>query len=394
MTFRPTFRLVFAPLFALLVLVALPSLQACSDDGFTSGKQDGSVGSEGGLPPCNDGEKRCFSKSHRVCQGSAWVELGRCSQEQICVDDLGCVECLPSGGGTACKGNDVYQCNTNGTFGALVQQCLTEACTNGSCGQSKCSAESQLIYVVSDTYNLLSFSPTTAKFTQIGKLSCPAGKSWPARGGDTSTPFSMSVDRQARAWVLYDGGEIFWVDTKTAACQPSGFVKGSAGYELFGMGFVSDEPGSAAEKLYIFGGKADAIENGNLATIDPKTQTITTIGKLAISGQSPEMTGTGNAKLFGFFPDGSQSIVAEIDKTTGAFVNTWKTPVAGDVQAWAFAHWGGRFYIFVTIVEGLFDTNSQVLRLDPGTGEVKIITQKLPNIIVGAGVSTCAPTID
>ena len=205
----------------------------------------------------------------------------------------------------------------------------------------------------------------------------------------------MSVDREAKAWVLYTSGEIFWVNTKNAACVKSSFVPGAAGYELFGMGFVSDAPGSTTEKLYIFGGAAGDISSGNLAAIDPKTMAISTIGSLANTGESPEMTGTGNAKLFGFFPNMDKSVVAEIDKATGALGQTWKTPLSGTVSAWAFAHWGGRFYIFVTVAEGLFgEHNSQILRLDPKSGKVDKIKEKLPFIIVGAGVSTCAPTIN
>lgn len=376
----------------LLALTLALGGASCSDDGFTPGPEGDGGSTDTSSGPCTDGDKRCSGQDLEQCSGGAWTQLQRCDSSKICTEDLGCIDCLPSVE-RACKGANVHSCNPDGSFGALIEECLTEACQNGRCG-GNCSAASQLIYVVDNEYRLLSFSPKddAHTFTPIGKLNCPASGAWPAWGGG-STPFSMSVDRQAKAWVLYTSGEIFWVDTKNAACIKSPFVKGQGKFELFGMGFVSDAPGSSSEKLYIFGGEVGALDKGTLAKIDPGKLTIDPIGALALKDKSPELTGTGNAKLFGFFPAGAQSFVAEIDKATGALGKQWPTPVNGDVGAWAFAHWGGRFYIFVTI-EDLFNENSMVLRLDPQTGKVDTIKEQLPYRIVGAGVSTCAPTID
>ncbi|MBP6628372.1 MAG: hypothetical protein KA297_03015, partial [Kofleriaceae bacterium] len=85
--------------------------------------------------------------------------------------------------------------------------------------------------------------------------------------------------------------------------------------------------------------------------------------------------------------------VQQIDKTSGAPVGAEQQipgGLGGNVQAWAFAQWGGKFYIFVTTTDGL-TSNSTVRTIDRMTGQAQTVLQNLPYIIVGAGVSTCAP---
>jgi len=86
--------------------------------------------------------------------------------------------------------------------------------------------------------------------------------------------------------------------------------------------------------------------------------------------------------------------VARLDKTTGQNQQTWPMPaLPNTVRAWAFAQWGGRFWIFVS-TEDVFSgrVDSQVYRLDPTTGAADPVLSNLPSMIVGAGVSTCAPS--
>ena len=59
-------------------------------------------------------------------------------------------------------------------------------------------------------------------------------------------------------------------------------------------------------------------------------------------------------------------------------------------NAWAFAYWGGRYYIFYL---GALGTSSSIFRLTPDTGAVEVVIPETGYRIVGAGVSTCAPTI-
>jgi hypothetical protein len=352
----------------------------------------GAVCNAEGQCSCSAGETRCLGSSYQECRNGTFVEVETCTAPQVCLVAIGCADCDPAWGDTCYQGN-VHACNPDGSVGDLVETCWTEPCVDGACEQAGCPPETQLIYVVDDAYRLLSFNPFNDlnEFTLIGSLNCPAGPSWPEwGGGGTATPFSMSVDREGRAWVLYTSGEIFWVSTTDASCELSPYPKGQDDYKLFGMGFVSDAPGSSDEKLYIAGGNVDAQVMGNMAYIDPVTLQVTTIGPCPQAEYGPELTGTGKAEWFGYFPGSSSTFIAKLNKQTGQVDHQWPLPGLGtNVRAWAFAHWGGRFYVFVTTYSGSY--NSQVLRLDPDTGQTDTLLSNLPYIIVGAGVSTCAP---
>jgi hypothetical protein len=279
----------------------------------------------------------------------------------------------------------------------MQQACGLEQCANGVCGGDLCETEGvKLIYVVDRDYNLLSFDPGNGNvFSLIGSLSCPAGPSWPGWGGlGPATPFSMSVDRDARAWVLYTSGQIFWVSTADASCQASGFTPGQQGYELFGMGFVADAPGADTEKLFVAGGSASSQTSGRLGVVDPTTLQLTDLAAVPAAEYSPELTGTGNAELYGYYP-GMSTFIARMNQATAQTEQSWVLPPLDyTVIAWAFAHWGGRFYVFVT-TEDVFTgaQTREVYLLDPMTGDASLLLPNIPYVIVGAGVSTCAPVI-
>jgi hypothetical protein len=320
--------------------------------------------------------------------------------------------CMP--GYRVCVGNAVYVCSDDGVPGAMVETCST-SCTNGACdgggdtgggdtgGGDACGDQaSEFVYVVDNANTLYRFDPAgdAHTFTTIGTLRCPAG---PPLGGalGAATPFSMSVDRDATAWVLYSSGEIFKVSTQDATCSPTGFQKQQGGYDLMGMGFVSDSPGSESEKLYVAGSTLDPASgqllNTKLGFVPKDTLRVNHITDLVVENP-PELTGTGEAKLYGYFP-GTASTVSEIDKTTGQRVAGQQWP-AGAITAnetlngWAFAQWGGRFYVFVTVTAGVFGTpQGRVVRVDPSTGTATVVKNTGVPYVVGAGVSTCAPVI-
>jgi hypothetical protein len=250
-----------------------------------------------------------------------------------------------------------------------------------------------LIYVVDEDYNLLSFDPRTPKtaFKMIGQLKCPAGFAF---DGSDATPFSMAVDRQARAYVLYNSGEIFLVSTKDASCKKTSFAPSQKGLQTFGMGFVSDSAGSNAETLFIAGGSYDNQLSGNLGTIDTATLKVTKLSALNTQSQdTPELTGTGKAEMYGYYP-GDSPFVGQIDKASARNLKTWNLPsILGTPRAWAFAHWGGKFYVFITQELDDGSTPSYVYELDPATGKSREFLTFTPYKVVGAGVSTCAPVV-
>ena len=54
--------------------------------------------------------------------------------------------------------------------------------------------------------------------------------------------------------------------------------------------------------------------------------------------------------------------------------------------AWAFAYWGGDFYVFTS-----FGSGSRVTRFNTTTKAIATVANFTTGQIVGAGVSTCAP---
>ncbi len=252
--------------------------------------------------------------------------------------------------------------------------------------EDRCSEAAKLVYLVDESGEFMSFRPDTGVFTTIGTLDCPTmgggipGLPLPLPGLGSS-PFSMSVDRSGTAWVLYSTGELFRVDTKDASCSATSRTAGAEGFNTFGMGFATKAAGGNDETLYVAGAGG-----GSFGSLDLSTLMVSTLG--SVNG-SPELTGTGSAELWGFFPDTSPPRIDLMDKSSGAAQRTIPlTSLNGTPTAWAFAFWGGRFWIFL---QRAADPATVVYRVDAATGE---LTTSIPNTgktIVGAGVSTCAP---
>jgi hypothetical protein len=236
-----------------------------------------------------------------------------------------------------------------------------------------CSVASQYIYVLAADNTLSSFDPPTLTFTTIGVLDCPASLG--------ATPFSMAVDRFDHGWSVFTDGNLYRFDVKTAKCTGTGFRPGQSGFTTFGMGFSTDAPGGTSEHLFVSG------DGLGLATIDTTSLALTPIANYDALGSRAELTGTGDARLFGAF-EGTPYVVAGIDKATAHITSQApQTPISypPDSSNFAFAFWGGDFWLFVGP-----GTSTDVFHYQVASGtttKVKSIDQE----IVGAGVSTCAP---
>jgi hypothetical protein len=266
---------------------------------------------------------------------------------------------------------------------------------NGGGGGDDCSDAAKLVYVIDTDTTLYSFKPnqtdvTKSTFTPVGMLKCDTG-------GILSPyqPFSMSVDRNAVAWVEYGDqftgkpNLLFSVSTTDASCTSTQFKGGQANFGLFGMGFVSDAAQSSAETLFIAGTEMVGSGSSELGTLDLASFGIKDLNASLMG--NPELTGTGLGDLWGFFPDKSADKVriSKIDKTSGAESGTIKlgATVAGTGGAWAFAFWGGDFWVFL---QKQNEQSTTVYHVTP-TG-LKDSWTNTGKHIVGAGVSTCAPT--
>lgn len=282
--------------------------------------------------------------------------------------------------GKACVGDTVVACSAEGTIGARLDDC-NGGCKRGSCVDTCAIKGVELIYVVDSGHNLVSFDPQKLPgdpFHRIGKLTCnPAAR-----------PFSMAVDRHGIAWVLYNTGTLYRVSILDAHCSLAGSPEDAP--VTYGMGFVRDSAKSTSEKLFVSANDdSQMFAQLDTSVTPPRWNAIKALK--GVHTHHPEMTGTGDGKLFGYFPESGSGFVQEIKPSTGELTGP-RRPVgtkAGTVNAFAFAHWGGVFYVFVTI-----DGNSMVHAINRKTGKHEVVRENLPDRIVGAGVSTCAPELE
>jgi streptogramin lyase len=231
------------------------------------------------------------------------------------------------------------------------------------------------IYVVTQQEDLLSFDPLAATFTLVGKLDCP---------GALGNPFSMAVDRQGTAYVVYSGGGLFRVSTRTAACTTTPLTM-QPGFATFGMAFL--DRGGPTDTLYIATDGVPAPRPGpsELATIDLSSFQVTVVGPLSLT--LAELTGSPDGRLFAYYGEGTSSAIAQVDPDSTQLVANSDLPGLSEGAAWAFGYWGGDFYIF-TAPAG----TSVVHRFRPSDRSVVQVAQ-LNATIFGAGVSTCAPSL-
>jgi hypothetical protein len=250
--------------------------------------------------------------------------------------------------------------------------------TTGTGGSNNCSAAAELVYVWGTDNNIYSFDPPNKVFTKIATPDCPA----------TGTPNSMAIDRNLIAWLNYLDGHLYTFDlNKKSGCQLA--VTLPTGFTQVGMGFSADMVGGTAETLYV-----DGIGGTGLAKI--VNNNLVPIGTFAndqyLMGQSCELTGTGDAKLYGYFTTSPNVRVAEIDKATANILTDHELMGFPPPSDWAFSFWGGDFYLYAVPVPVNNSANSSVVHYNPKTQALDL--SYVPDVgftIIGAGVSTCAP---
>jgi hypothetical protein len=245
----------------------------------------------------------------------------------------------------------------------------------------------ELVYVLSKDNYLWSFEPDKKQFISIGLVGCKAPSG--------AQPNGMAVDRNAVAWVNYTDycttGTVYKVSTQDASCEATPTFTLPPNWYGVGMGFSADTVGGTAETLYVTSEMFLNNTNLGLGKLDFSQKTLVTIGQFTgdplLTGQVGDLTGTGDARLFGLFGNNSPVRVVQMDKTAHILSDM---PVNGvnSAYAWAISFWGGAFYVFTS------DNTapSTVTRFDPTTKAVDtsyVLTA--PGVIYGAGASTCAP---
>jgi hypothetical protein len=246
-----------------------------------------------------------------------------------------------------------------------------------------CATGADLVYVASEEQNLYSFDPTTAAFTLLGNIDC-------AQGVYVN---SMAIDRNATAWINYGDGSLWKADTQHPVCTATGFLPNQQGVALFGMGFAAQSAGSPEDMLFI-----DDLAGGGLGYIDQTTMTLNRLGPFtgSLANDYCELTGTSSASLYGFFAGsplgdaGAASVVA-LDPNSESAITQWPLPTVDTGSDWAFASWGGDFYLFTADKYDINDPYTTVTRFRPSDGSLTVLAQNIGFRVVGAGSSTCAP---
>lgn len=230
----------------------------------------------------------------------------------------------------------------------------------------ECAGENTQLYVVSPYPDALyRFDPATLTFTRIGYLDCLH-----------TGVFSMAVDRRGVAWVLFSTGQMANVRLDNLHCTDVPLIDKPEDLNLFGMGFAKDSS-ATGESLFL--------HQRRLLRVDPTTRKVAPVGQPGGLGGA-ELTGTGDGQLFAYWP--YNGTIAHLDKETGASLKVFRTS-AVDANDWAFAQWGGDFWIFTRRDPS---ASATVTRFSPATGESKVVIEDTGMRIVGAGSSTCAPS--
>lgn len=266
-----------------------------------------------------------------------------------------------------------------------------------------CAEGAGLVYVVSAEGDLYSFRPDALELKHIGPLRCPVPPG--------VTPNSMAVDRAGTAWVNYQDGSYYRASTRDASCEATGYRPHQHGFGTVGMAFASTGADLMEETLFVWGGydrnlpwhvrriggDRDSSQSRShrprpglgLAKIERHTLQLLPIGddRSRLSTLRAELTGTGDGKLFGFFST-NPATLAEIEVETGAIRSPRELASVSTGGAWAFSFWGGDFW-FYWAPHGHTTNVSRLSGLD---GSITKVLSDIGFRIVGAGVSTCAPT--
>jgi hypothetical protein len=245
----------------------------------------------------------------------------------------------------------------------------------GGASQSddNCADSAKVVYLVTSQNYLYSFDPRIgglSAYRRIGILSCETA----------STPQSMSVDRAGRAYVFYSSGHLYYVNTTTAECTPTGYqhpVSPAKTFYQLGMGFTAETPDSDGQVLYIHS------PDFGLATVDLQTLVVNKLNVLP--SITAELTGGPDAVLFDFQSGNAE--LSEVDRTAYQTRPVHRFNLTG-VSAFAFSRYAGVFYVFTSSSVGGM---SRTTTYDPQTDTESVRDPDLGVTVVGAGQSTCVP---
>jgi len=239
--------------------------------------------------------------------------------------------------------------------------------------EDDCTDTSDLVYVIArDDGSLYTFDPAALGFTRLGRVDC----------GTSQTPASMAVSRDGVAYVRYGDNSLYAVDLATLGCSRTAYSDRTTRFGDFGMGYATDSAETWRDRLYI--ASADT-----LAVLDTASYALTSVG--ALSSQS-ELTGNADGELWAFLPLETPARLVQLDKDDARTLDVLRLtgfPDPSDLDTFAFATWSGSFWLFVRVSGMGESTDVYEVTAD---GTMHKVLEDVGFDVVGAGVSTCAPS--
>ena len=235
-----------------------------------------------------------------------------------------------------------------------------------------CEDTSDLLYAVDKgDGGLYLFNPMSGSFELLGIPDC---------GMFSGTPASMAVARNGIAYIRYSSSTLYAVDVETLECTETQMSVSSFG--KFGMGYATLHGNTWQDELFI-------ANRTTLAKLNTTTFQVETIGTLP---SQSELTGNALGELWGVFPLETPAQIMKLDRESGQpeqSITLSFMPSPMNIDTFAFATWGGDFYVFLRLY-GMGES-TRVYRVST-SGLTEVLSDETGRNIVGVGVSTCAPT--
>lgn len=237
-----------------------------------------------------------------------------------------------------------------------------------------CTEAGQYIYTVDNDGRFSRFDPLTLAYVDIAQLRCPT----------SSSPFSMNLDQSGIAWIIFADAQLFRVDATTGACTATAYQPNQQGFSTYGMGSAFDSR-TGVDTLYL------AAPDSRLGSLAFPSLTVSAIGSFPLG--SSELAGTGDGQLWAFVPPrGASAVLARLDPATARILEQYSLPNITSVGGWAIKFFGGSFYVFIgSDIWRVERRGLDPTRPEPTIAPVRVLVTPGRDI-VGAGVSTCAPT--
>jgi len=234
-----------------------------------------------------------------------------------------------------------------------------------------CEEAGNYIFVVDTSRRLHRFYPPDRTLELVGTIGCGVGYG----------AFSMSISREGVAYVLFSSGALNEVSLYNAACRALPYSPGQSKFVRYGMGFSTNGSYASEETLFIAN-----TSDYYLGSLNTEDWLVTPIASLT---GSPELTGNALGELWGFFPDLSPPLLAQIDKETALLSGEIELgTLISSPMAWAVAYWGNHYFIFY---QSSGDASTNIYEVSADTGDYTLVVENVGVNISGAGVSTCAP---